>query len=333
MLNFSKFLALAALSIIILIILGVGIKFTGLAKNIYEFENTSKGEIIGQFKDAVLNNDAPIKKNSDGTTNILFLGVAGAGHNGENLTDTIIIATLSADHKNITLNSIPRDLYIEFSDDGSWRKINSVYAYYAKTDSSRGIKALAEKVKEVSGLPINYYLLLDFNGFEKIIDAVGGVDYTLHTDLYDPGFPNNSFGYDPLYLKAGTYHLDGALALKLARSRHTLTGDFSRIERQHEIIKALKEKVESQEVWSNFFAVNNILNIISKNIKTNITLPEFQEFNKIAKNISASGIASKIPDAEMGAVLLSAVNINGADVLLPKDRSYEEMRKFYQEKE
>ncbi len=324
-----KLLAYAIFFGIILIFFSIGIKFTGLAKNIYEFENTSGKEIAGQIKNTILDNDAAIKKNPDGTTNILFLGVAGTPHNGENLTDTIIIATISADRKNISLNSIPRDLFIKFSGTNSWRKINSIYSYYAKTDSRTGIKALAEKTKEVSGLPINYYLLLDFKGFEKIIDAVGGVDYTLSTDINDPGFPNDSFGYDPLYLKAGTYHLDGALALKLSRSRHTPDGDFSRIKRQHEIAIALKEKLKNQKIWSNFFAVNNILNIVSENIKTNITLSEFQKFNEIFKNIPDSGIISKIPDAITDSKIIYAAKINGADVLLPKDPSYEELKEFY----
>lgn len=325
-----KTLACAIIFGIILIFLGIGIKFTELAKNIYEFENASKTEIAEQFKDTILNN-AQIKKNPDGTTNILFLGIAGEKQKGEYLTDTIIIATISANGKNIFLNSIPRDLFVEFSDTGSWRKINSIYAHYAETDPGRGIKALAEKTKEISGLPINYYVLLDFKGFEKIIDAVGGIDYTLASDVSDPGFPNDNFGYEPLYLKAGTYHLDGELALKLARSRHTAQGDFSRIERQHGIIKALKSELKKKKVWGNFFAVNNILNIISENIKTNITLPEFQNLNEIAKNISDSGIASKIPDARTESRIIYAANINGADVLLPKDPSYEELRKFYHE--
>lgn len=328
-----KLLASAVLFSLVLAFLGLGIKFTGLAKNIYEFENASKGEIVGQIKDTIFNNNISLKKNPDGTTNILFLGVAGAAHNGENLTDTIIVVAISADRQNIYLNSIPRDLYIESSETGSWKKINSLYAYYAKTDPKAGIKALAEKIKEISGLPINYYLLLDFRGFEKIIDAVGGFDYTLNADTNDPRFPNDAFGYDPLFLKAGTYHLDGALALKLARSRHTADGDFSRIERQHEIIKALKDELENQKIWGNFFAVNNILNIIGENIKTNITLPEFQRLNEIAKNISDSDITSKIPGAEMETGLLSAVNINGADVLLPRDSNYEELRAFYGDKE
>lgn len=327
-----KFLSISFLFIIILIFFSVGLKFTGLAKNIYEFENTSKKEIVGQFKNAILYNNSVIKKNANGTTNILFLGVAGNKHNGENLTDTIIVATISADQKNIALNSIPRDLYIKSSENNSWKKINSIYASYAKTDAKLGLKILADKIKEISGLSINYYLLLDFSGFEKIIDAVGGIDYTLNADIYDPGFPNDSFGFDPLFLKAGTYHLDGALALKLARSRHAQAGDFSRIERQHKIIKALKEKMENQNLWNNFFAINNILNIISENIKTNITLPEWQKFNEIVKNIPDSGITGKIPTAEQKIGILNAVNINGADVLLAKDPNYEELKNFYTKK-
>ncbi len=328
-----KLFIYALVFFVILIFFSIGIKFTGLAKNIYEFENTSKGEIVGQVKDTFLNSGTGVKKNPDGTTNILFLGIAGANHNGENLTDTIIVATISPDRKNISLNSIPRDLFIESSENSVWKKVNSVYASYAKTDSKAGIKTLAEKTKEITGLPINYYVLLDFKGFEKVIDAVGGIEYTLQEDLNDPGFPNDNFGYDPLYLKAGTYHLDGALALKLSRSRHTTTGDFSRIERQHGIIKALKDELENQKIWGNFFAVNNILNIISENIKTNITLPEFQKFNEIAKNIPDSNITSRIPDAITDSKIIYAANINGADVLLPKDPSYSQLRAFYQGKE
>ncbi len=97
--------------------------------------------------------------------------------------------------------------------------------------------------------------------------------------------------------------------------------------------EALKDELDSQKIWGNFFAVNNILNIISENIKTNITLPEFQKFNEIAKNIPDSNITSRIPDAITDSKIIYAANINGADVLLPKDPSYSQLRAFYQGKE
>lgn len=330
-----KILLFTTALIVLLSVFAIGLKFANFAKNIYEFENPSQTEIIDQFKQVVMKDDTTIKTNPDGTTNILLMGVAGPGHNGENLTDTLMVVTISADRKNVALSSIPRDLYVELPNSQYWSRINSIYGYSGKTDAREGVKALAGKVKEISGLPINYYILLDFKGFKKLIDEIGGIDYTLEKDLNDPAFPNDSFGYDPLYLKAGDYHLDGDLALKLARSRHTLQGDFSRIERQHKIMKALREKMEDQKVWGNVFAINNILNIVGENMKTNITLPEFQKINSIAKSISTDNIASKIPEANPDSKqsLLYAAKVNEAEVLLPKDPTYEGLRLFYSGKE
>lgn len=317
--------------IIISAFLFAGAKFMGTAANIYEFENPSKAEIINQFKKILLASDNELRKNQNGETNILLLGIAGLGHNGENLTDTIIILSISSDQKKAAINSIPRDLYVELPESQYWGKINSIYAHRAAYNPKDGIKILSEEIKKITGLPINYYVIADFEGFKKIIDTVDGIDYTLEEDLSDPAFPNDSFGYDPLFLKAGEYHLDGALALKLSRSRHTIKGDFSRIERQHKIIALLKEKMEKNNLWDNIFKVADILNIIGENVKTDISLPQLQKLSAIAKNIKET--KSKIPGADTETGLLSAANINGADVLLPKDPSYEELRAFYKKGE
>lgn len=305
----------------------IGAKFMGTAENIYEFENPSKNEIISQFKKILLASDNELRKNPNNETNILLLGIAGPKHNGENLTDTIIILTISSDQKTVTINSIPRDIYVELPESQYWGKINSIYVRYAKDDPRKGIKILSEEIKKITGIPVNYYVMANFEAFKKIIDVVGGIDYTLEEDLVDPTFPNDSFGYDPLFLKAGNYHLDGELALKLARSRHNIEGDFSRIKRQHKIIFLLKEKIEKNNLWDNIFKVTDILNIIGENVKTDISLPQLQKLNAIAKNVEKT--ESKIPNSNMETGLLRADNINGADVLLPKDGTYEELKKFY----
>lgn len=313
--------------IIVSALFSAGAKFMGAATNIYEFENTSKIEIISQFKKILLAGDNELRKNPNGETNILLLGIAGPGHSGENLTDTIIVLSISSGQKKIAINSIPRDLYVQLPESQYRGKINSIYAYRAAYNPRDGIKILSQEIKKIAGLPINYYVIANFEGFKKIIDTIGGVDYTLEEDLNDPAFPNDSFGYNPLVMKAGTYHLDGALALKLARSRHSINGDFSRIERQHKIIMLLKEKLEKNNLWDNFFQVTDILNIIGENIKTDISLPQLQKLTNIAKNITET--ESKIPNSDMETGLLRADNINGADVLLPKDPSYEELKMFY----
>ena len=306
----------------------VGLKFMGTAANIYEFENSTGTEIINQFKKILLDSDNELRKGPNNETNILLLGIAGPGHNGENLTDTIIILSISADQKKVTINSVPRDLYVELPGIRYWGKINSVYARRASENPRDGIKILSQEIKKITDIPINYYVIANFDAFKKIIDTIGGIDYTLEEDLVDPAFPNDSFGYDPIDMKAGTYHLDGALALKLSRSRHNIEGDFSRIKRQHKIIFLLKEKIEQNNLWDNFFQVTEILNIIGKNVKTDISLPQLQKLSAIAKNIQST--ESKIPDSNMETGLLKEANIGGADVLLAKDPSYEELRNFYQ---
>lgn len=328
----AKISILIAIFGIVLFFAAAGAKFLKSAQNIYELENSSGAEIIQQFGQMVLGNDTQLRSDKNGGISILVVGIAGAGHGGENLTDTIIILTISPDKKNLTISSIPRDLYIELPKNNYWSKINSTYSYYwKKEDPKQGIKALSEEIKKVSGFSVNYYALLDFDGFKKLIDAAGGIDYTLPEDIYDPSFPDSGRGYEPLFLKAGPYHLDGDLALKLSRSRYAIKGDFSRIERQHQIIKLLQEKLRDKKIWNNLFAVSEILNILSENVKTNIAIPEMQKLNEIVKNINPDNIKSKIPDDNATAGLLYDGKAGDADVLLPRDPSYEELIKFYQE--
>lgn len=316
------------LIIIISSFLFIGSKFIGTTANIYEFENASKTEIINQFKKILLDSDSELRKNPNGETNILLLGIAGPGHNGENLTDTMIILTISSNQNKATINSIPRDLYVELPESQYWGKINSVFAYRAKDNPRDGIKILSQEIKKITGIPINYYVIANFDAFKKVVDLVGGINYTLEEDLVDQAFPNDSFGYDPINMKAGTYRLDGNMALKLARSRHNIEGDFSRIKRQHKIIFLLKEKMEKNNLWDNLFKVTDILNIINENIKTDISLPQLQKLSAIAKNIQET--ESKIPNSDMETGLLKTANIGDADVLLVKDNTYEELKKFYQ---
>lgn len=328
-----KFLLLALAVALVSPVLFFGAKFISAARNIYKFENPTPANLALQFKKLVLQDEVMLKTDAVGRTNILLLGIAGpdSGNGGENLTDTIVILSISSDKKRITVGSVPRDLYLQSADGRRAGRINSIYAVYGKNDPKEGTTELQNEIKNITGFEANYYLLLDFEGFKKIIDQVGGIDYTLEEDICDPMFPNYNFGYEPLFLKAGNYHLDGELALKIARSRHTIKGDFSRIGRQHEIIKLLKEKLQEKNIWGNFFVVNNILNLLGKNIKTDITLPEILELSKVARNIGSDGVISKIPSNEPSAGLLTEAKISEADVLLPKDPSFEELRKFYQE--
>ena len=153
------------------------------------------------------------------------------GKNGSNV-DTMIFVHVDLTTQKITLLSLPRDLYY----DG--RKINATYA-------EKGIAAQVAAVENVLGYKVHHYALIDMYAFKDVIDLLGGVDVTLTEDLIDPTYKVcDGEVCSTLYYPAGTYHLNGTEALRVARSRHT-TSDYSRAERQQLILTGLKNKAQS----------------------------------------------------------------------------------------
>lgn len=158
--------------------------------------------------------------------NILVMGKHGSN------VDTMIFVNINSDKREITMISVPRDLYF------NGRKINGVYAQY-------GVEEQVSWVEEVVGQRIDNYILIDMYVFRDIIDLMGGVDVTLKEDLIDPTYKTCDDGVcSTLYYEAGEHHLDGTEALRVARSRHT-TSDYSRAERQQLIIEGLKKEAMS----------------------------------------------------------------------------------------
>ena len=158
--------------------------------------------------------------------NILLAGKHGS------LTDTMILANINQVKKKVTLISIPRDLY--------WnsRKINSYYLY-------EGMNGLVNQIEQITSTEIDSYMLVDMYAFIDVVDYLGGIDVTLDEPLIDPTYKTYDNGqWGTLYYTAGTHHLNGKQALRVARSRHT-SSDFSRAERQHQVLEAFKDKANN----------------------------------------------------------------------------------------
>src|SRR3989339_1759318 len=197
------------------------------------------------FKTIFLAAGSDLTADENGRTNFLIIGTGGAYHDGPDLTDTIIVTSLDQDNETLSMISIPRDFYIVNDVKGiPDSKINETY-YYAKkhfNDPLKGLEYFKSKVEELSNLKIQYYIKIDFSGFEKIIDALGGIDVDVPESIYDPYYPKEGTIYfETFSIKAGQQHMDGKTALEYARSRET-SSDFDRSRRQHEIIYAIKEK-------------------------------------------------------------------------------------------
>lgn len=270
--------------------------------------------------------------------NILLLGIAGKGKPGQNLADTIIILSINPKIGKVSLLSIPRDLYVEIPNDKIYMKINSVYEYGLRNYPESSLKALEpiEKVvKNITSLDIDYWAIINFEGFEKAVDAVGGINIMNEWDIYDPRYPGPNYSYETFELKKGFYHLDGATALKYARMRHNdPEGDFGRAKRQQQVMQATKNKIFSTGIFLNIIAFNELLNTLGNNIKTNVSAGEIGEFLKLIKKLDTDNINNVVLDAWKKESLLKASHVFygnvSAFVLVPRVGNWSEIQEMSQ---
>jgi len=156
-------------------------------------------------------------------------------------TDTMMIATLDPKMATAGVVTIPRDLWVPIPGIGESR-INTANWHGVVNKYPGGGPALAKKTVEYNfGRRIHYYVLVDFNGFRRVIDKLGGIDIDVPKTINDPTYPDENFGYSPLYIPAGRTHMNGELALKYARTRHQ-DGDFGRSKRQIQVLLAVRDK-------------------------------------------------------------------------------------------
>jgi LCP family protein required for cell wall assembly len=226
-------------------------------------------------------------KKVEGTMNILIAGIGGRWHDGGDLTDSIMLASLDAGNNRMTLLSIPRDLYVAYRDDQGAGRINTLYDL-GKRDK-KSITYLAEKVSEITGQTIDKYLVIDFAGFKNIIDALGGVSLDVPEDLIDREYPDNNWWYETFIVRKGLQDFDGETALKYARSRHS-TSDFDRSERQQLIIKALKEKATELGIITDQDMLRELYTIIERNIDTDMNLVDIGKIGLAFSDIKSEDI-------------------------------------------
>ncbi len=268
--------------------------------------------------------------------NILLLGIGGAGHAGGSLTDTVIVASYKPSTGQASMLSIPRDLIIPIPGYG-WRKINNTYSLAEYNDKGTGGDYAKQIISQIFGQQIPYYVLIDFNGFEELIDLVGGIDIDVPNTLSDFQYPikgreeyPEDQRYEHLYIEAGPHHFDGSTALKYVRSRHAIGGegsDFARAARQQLVMEALTKKLLSFSTLTRPSKIKKILANVDENLDTNLGLEEFVAFGKIAKDYDreANPIRSVVLDNSADGPL-QAANYNGAFVLEAKVEDFSELK-------
>jgi polyisoprenyl-teichoic acid--peptidoglycan teichoic acid transferase len=277
-----------------------------------------------------------LEQDKEGRTNILLLGAGGGDHDGADLTDTMIVASLNAAKGTLGMVSIPRDLWIDIPGYQSSR-INKIYENLKpKYGSSRALQIFKEGMENISGMEIPYYVKIDFKAFKEVIDIVGGIEIDVPKRIYDTAYPRaNQNGYETFTIEAGNQILDGKTALKYARSRHS-TSDFDRAERQQLIIEAIKKKVTQLELFSSPLRIKQLYEQFGKNVETNLKISELITLARTAKEFGTESITAKvIKDQDIvqtGSFLYTPPReeYGGAFVLIPEGETFTEMQNFIQ---
>lgn len=263
----------------------------------------------------------PLKGQSDGRINILLMGYGDPGHAGDYLTDTIQLVSIDTKNNKMAMLSIPRDLFVETKNPNYSGKINAIYKSgkpYDPKSKYDGATLLKGEVGAITDLPIHYYASIDFNGFKKAIDQIGGVDVTIDRSFTDYTYPagecNETSGtgcsVKTVSFKAGNQHMDGATALIFARSRHALGpegSDFARSLRQQKVLASFKNKSMSQGILDNPVKVMSLINILSSSLRTDMQPTEIKSLATLLKTIDTSNIISKVLDTSPDGLLIDYI--------------------------
>jgi polyisoprenyl-teichoic acid--peptidoglycan teichoic acid transferase len=190
---------------------------------------------------------------TDGPINVLVLGVDTRPDDQEmgSRTDTIMLVQVAPKRGDVKVLSVPRDLYVEV-ESGDKDRINAAYNY-------GGIDETIDALENYSGVPVDHYATIDFEGFEKVIDAMGGV----RVDVGEGQFP------EKWRMGEGVQRLNGHKALIFARYRGTPGADLDRMQRQRELVAALRSEALR---WNTVRTLPQIMEVMDENVKTDLDL-------------------------------------------------------------
>ncbi len=263
----------------------------------------------------------------DDRVNVLLLGIGGVRHDGPFLSDTIIIASIKPSTHDFALISIPRDLVVNIPSHG-WRKINEINSFGEVAQAGNGAEYTRQIISDFLNIPIHYAVRIDFSGFEKIVDILGGLEITVDKSFTDYSYPAANYKYRAVSFKEGPQLMDGATALQFVRSRHSMNNnegsDFARSKRQQKVIVALKNKLLSLSFLSNPQKISSVVQELKDSIATNIQGWELIRLSVFARQIDEQKIISTSIDGASGLVYDDIVE--GAYVLRPSDGTYDAIR-------
>jgi LCP family protein required for cell wall assembly len=342
-----------------------------LWKTGWTLNKISGGGILSSIIHAVPGVEEKLKGENEDRINIMLLGMRGENIPGGGLlADTIMVVSIKPSENKASIISIPRDLYVSNPGWGNQTKINAVYAAGEENGKKQGISDMKKVVSDVLGMPIHYGVVTNFKGFVDLINALGGIDINLDQPFYESiqfreqhvcdgnvfTIPSGEYEIkkkkdtgritakyplcypDPKYqecggnfqLPAGNNHLDGQKALCYVRSRVT-SSDFERAKRQQIVLQAIKEKAFSVGTLTDFAKINNTLQALGDNAKTDMEVWEMQRLFGIYQKMSDIQLFQRVlENSEEGLLYSPGLDETAGYILLPRAGDYSQIHLMFE---
>jgi LCP family protein required for cell wall assembly len=264
---------------------------------------------------------APLRAFKENVINVVLIGTDTRTASSVGRSDVVIIASIDPDVPAVTMLSLPRDLYV-YIPNYQWERINVAEVHGERNGSGgRGADLLKQTIQYNFGIPVQYYARVDFTGFKRIVDTVGGVDVIADCALYDE-FPDLPDSHSDLLAAnspftpvgainipiAGVYHLDGKHALWYARSRSS-SNDFDRTRRQQRVLRAVWEAIRQRNLAPQ---LPSLWGALTQTVETDLTLNDVIYLAHIAAQIQPAQMRSRFLD---GSHLREIIAPGGAQVL------------------
>ena len=236
--------------------------------------------------------------------NILLIGAdeQEGGHN----TDTLITVSIDPVTKQVAMFSIPRDTVdlpapvgagpeclgplVPEQDQLFFVQNRGRSDLWPGNNRTRGYNALKAMMGELYDLDVKYFVEVNFDGFKKVVDAVGGVTINVQVPVVDDAFPGSTGRSQRLYIPSGIQHMDGEQALRYARSRNSST-DFDRGARQQRVLLSLREQADPQILLPR---LPELVEALKSAVRTDVPLEQLDELLGLASDVDTANIRSYV---------------------------------------
>lgn len=232
--------------------------------------------------------DAPTL--SQETINILLLGTdARPSDAGPTRTDAMVLVRLARDTGRVSMLSIPRDLWVTYAS-GEEGRINGAYAAGEKRFGPGGGAAVAKRtVGKLLGVEVDHFVLINFQGFETLINQLGGISVNVPEAIYDPAYPTDDYNTIEVRFRVGPQLLNGERALIYARTRHA-DSDFGRNQRQQLVLMAIFNRIRERGLHEQLTSLDDYTGAMRDYVRTDMGRSRMLELAGFAKDLATDDV-------------------------------------------